>query len=110
MTDPHESRLSPQARERAERTIEVAAVFAENADLIVAELVGLPDRHVLVAVVDAGHAFAGTHQVATESMVADVPSLEGDGWAMVFPPGTTHADVLRRSIGSASAGVVDRGS
>ena len=89
--------LSPEARARAGRTIEVAAVFAEHAEVIIAALPGVPDGHVLVAVVDDSHAFTGTHHVDTASMVERVPELEGDGWAMVFPPGTTHADIARRT-------------
>jgi hypothetical protein len=89
--------LSPEARARAGRTIEVAAVFAEHAELIVAELPSVPDGHVLVAIVDDSHAFTGTHHVETASMVERVPELEGGGWAMVFPPGTTRADIERRT-------------
>jgi hypothetical protein len=98
MTDPHRDRLSSEARSRAERTIEVAGVFADNAEQILAALPDVPDGHVLVGVVDAHHAFTGTHHVPTESMVEHVPALEqGGGWAMVFPPGTTRADIERRT-------------
>ena len=98
MTDPHSTRLSPEARQRAERTIDVAAVFAGNAEAILAALDALPDGHVVVAVVDADHAFTGTHHVATATMRDDVPELERDGgWAMVFPAGTSRADVARRT-------------
>jgi hypothetical protein len=89
--------LSPEARARAGRTIEVAAVFADHAEVIIAALPDVPDGHVLVAIVDDSHAFAGTHHVDTTSMVERVPELEGGGWAMVFPPGTTQADIERRT-------------
>jgi hypothetical protein len=89
--------LSPAARERATRTIAVAAVFAEHTDVIVAALPHVPAGHVLVAVVDESHAFTGTHHVETASMVQRVPELEEGGWAMVFPPGTTPADIARRT-------------
>lgn len=89
--------LSPEARARAGRTVEVAGIFAENADQIVAALDGVPAGHVLVAVVDDSHEFTGTHHVHTEVMVERVPELEDGGWAMVFPPGTTRADIERRT-------------
>jgi hypothetical protein len=89
--------LSPEAKARANRTIEVAGIFAENADQIVAALTDVPAGHVLVAVVDESHQFTGTHHVHTEVMVERVPELEEGGWAMVFPPGTTRADIERRT-------------
>ena len=90
--------LSPEARARAGRTIEVAAVFAQHAETIVAALPDVPEGHVLVAVVDHEHAFTGTHHVEKATMVERVPELEGpDGWAMVFTPGATVADVRRRT-------------
>ena len=98
MTDPHAPRHSDAARERAERTIAVADVFAENVHQIMDALPYVPDGFVLVAVVDADHNFTGLHQVPTDSMVTDVPALEGDGgWAMVFVPGSSHEDALRRT-------------
>ncbi|PZS29151.1 MAG: hypothetical protein DLM59_13355 [Pseudonocardiales bacterium] len=90
--------LSPEARARAGRTIEVSAVFAGHADEIVAALPDVPDGHVLVALVNHEHNFTGTHHVDKASMVERVPELEGpDGWAMVFTPGATAADVHRRT-------------
>jgi len=90
--------LSPEARERAVRTVVAAVVFAENAEVIAAELPGLPDEHVLVAVVDAGHELAGLHQVAQSDLVMRVPELEtSGGWAMVFSRGSTVAEVRRRA-------------
>jgi hypothetical protein len=86
------------ARERALRTAEVAGVFAFEADLIVAKLVGVPEGHVLVAVVDAQQRFLGTHHVDREDLVRRVPELEHpDSWAMVFSPGITATDVRRRA-------------
>jgi len=97
VTDAHASRFSPEARARAERTIDVASVFAEHVVEILEALPYVPDGFVLVGIVDRQHVFAGLHQVPTATMVAEVPSLEGDGWAMVFPPGTTRADIERRT-------------
>ena len=51
----------------------------------------------LVAIVDEGHAFGGTHHVAQDEIVARVPELEGTGWAMVFTPGTDADGVRRRA-------------
>ena len=95
--DAHAPRFSPEARARAEATIEVAAVFASSADEVLAALAYVPDGFVLVGIVDATHAFTGLHQIATATMVDEVPQLEGDGWAMVFPPGTTADDIARRT-------------
>ncbi|MDP9117401.1 MAG: hypothetical protein M3O28_09180 [Actinomycetota bacterium] len=90
--------LSPEGRARAAHTVEVAAVFAAHAEAIVGALDEVPTGHVLVAVVDAEHSFIGTHQVDTSEMVTSVPALEGPGgWAMVFTPGATVADVCRRT-------------
>lgn len=90
--------LSPEARARAGRTMEVAAVFAEHAATIVAALVDVPAGHVLVALVDHDHAFQGTRHVDKASMVERIPELEGPGgWAMVFTPGATAEDVVRRT-------------
>ena len=90
--------LSPQARARAGRTIEVAAIFSDHAEVIVAALPDVPEGHVLIALVDHRHEFSGTHHVEKATMVERVPELEGpDGWAMVFTPGATLADVRRRA-------------
>ena len=90
--------FSPEARERALRTILVSDVFADNAETIVTALVDVPSGHVLVAVVDEGHGFAGTHHVEEAKIVERVPELEAPGgWAMVFSPGTQSADVARRA-------------
>jgi hypothetical protein len=106
--------LSPEARERAHRTVLVADVFAENAEFIVAALPDLPDDVVLVAVVDPDHAFSGTHQVQQADLVERVPDLEeGGGWAMVFSHGATVDDIRRRtnemaSIARQRAAAIDR--
>ncbi len=106
--------FSPEARERAGRTAQVALVFAEQAEVIVAELPQVPAGHVLIAVVDANHYFVGTHHVEQSELAQRVPELEHpDGWAMVFSPGTSVADVRRRSEQMASiagqrAAAIDR--
>jgi hypothetical protein len=95
--------FSPEARERAYRTVLVADVFADNAEIIVAALPDVPDDCVLVAVVDAGHDFRGTHHVERTTLVERVPELEaGGGWAMVFSPGASAQDVRRRTDEMAS--------
>jgi hypothetical protein len=106
--------FSPEARERAHRTVLVADVFADNAEMIVAALPGVPDGYVLVAVVDPGHAFTGTHHIPQTELVERVPELEhGGGWAMVFSPGSSVDDVRRRtdemaSIATQRAAAIDR--
>ncbi len=106
--------LSPQARERAAQTVEVADVFAENAEVIVARLPELPDQHVLVVVVDATRQVTGLHHVAQADLVMRVPELEtSGGWAMVFSPTSTAEDVRRRaqemaSIAQKRAEAIDR--
>jgi hypothetical protein len=89
---------SPEARHRAGRTADAAAVFAEHAEIIVAALPDVPDGHVLVAVVDIEHSFNGTHHVLQEEIVERVPELEGDGgWAMVFTSGADVEAIRRRA-------------
>ena len=88
---------SPEARTAAEGKARAAGVFADNAEVIVAALPGVPEGHVLVAVVDASHAFSGTHHVAKDDIVARVPELEGSGWAMVFTAGSDVDEVRRRA-------------
>jgi hypothetical protein len=88
---------SPQAREAAEAKARAANVFAEHAEVIVAALPDVPEGHVLVAIVDDGHAFSGTHHVPQTEIVARVPELEGGGWAMVFAVGSDVGDVRRRT-------------
>jgi hypothetical protein len=106
--------LSPEARERAGQTIEVAEVFAENAEVIVALLPELAEQHVLVVVVDATRRVTGMHHVAQTDLVMRVPELEtAGGWAMVFSPTTTAEDVRRRaqemaSIAQKRAATIDR--
>jgi hypothetical protein len=106
--------LSREARDRAGRTVEVAAVFAEHADRIVANLPDVEDEHVLVVVVDASHDLSGMHRVAQSDLVMRVPELEtAGGWAMVFSPTTTADDVRRRaqemaSIAQKRAAAIDR--
>ncbi|MGI8677893.1 MAG: hypothetical protein ACR2LX_04235 [Jatrophihabitans sp.] len=92
--------FSPEARAAAAHKAHAAGVFAEHAEVIVAALVDVPDGHVLVAVVDDAHDFAGTHHVAQDEIVARVPELEGaGGHAMVFTPGACGGaeDVRRRT-------------
>jgi len=88
---------SPEARAAAEAKVRAAGIFAEHAEVIVAALPDVPDGHVLVAIVDEGHAFTGTHHVAKDEIVARVPELESTGWAMVFTTGSDVADVRRRA-------------
>jgi hypothetical protein len=95
--------LSPQARERARRTVGVADVFADHAEQIEAAVADVPEGHVLVAVVDAEHRFTGTHHVSTAELVNRVTELEGPGgWAMVFSPGADAESVRRRTEEMAS--------
>ena len=106
--------LSPEARQRAHRTVLVADVFGEHAEVIVAALPDVPDGHVLVAVVDGSHSFGGTHHVEQSELVERVPQLEADGgWAMVFSPGASVEDIRRRteqmaSIAAQRAAAIDR--
>lgn len=106
--------FSPEARQRAHRTVLVADVFADNAETIVAALTSVPDSHVVVAVVGPSHAFQGTHHVDRSELVQRVPELEdGGGWAMVFSPGVSAADIRRRtdemaSIAQQRAAAIDR--
>jgi hypothetical protein len=106
--------LSPQARERAGQTVEVAEVFGQNAEVIVARLPELADQHLLVVVVDASRQVTGMHHVAQADLVMRVPELEtAGGWAMVFSPTTTAEDVRRRaaemaSIAQKRAAAIDR--
>ena len=106
--------FSPEARERAHRTVLVADVFSDNAEGIIAALPDVPDDHVLVAVVDSSHAFTGTYHVDRAELVERVPELESEGgWAMVFAPGSSIDDVRRRtdemaSIASQRAAVIER--
>jgi hypothetical protein len=91
--------FSPEARERAHDKARAAAVFSDNAEVIVAALPDVPDGHVLVAVVDDTVQFNGMHHVAEDELVARVPELEARyrGWAMVFSPASDIGDVRRRS-------------
>lgn len=89
--------FSPEARAAAERKARAAGVFGEHAEVIVAALPGVPEGHVLVAVVDPEHAFTGTHHVAEGELVVRVPELEAGGWAMVFTSGTELGEVRRRA-------------
>lgn len=106
--------FSLQARERAHRTVLVADVFADHAEVIVAELSDVAAGSVLVAVVDSGHAFSGMHHVERGELVQRVPELEaGGGWAMVFSPGVSAADIRKRtdemaSIAQQRAATIDR--
>jgi hypothetical protein len=106
--------FSPEARERAHRTVLVADVFADHAEIIVAELGNLADSAVLVAVVDSGHSFVGTHHVERTELVERVPQLEGGGgWAMVFSAGVSADEIRKRtdemaSIAAQRAAVIER--
>jgi len=106
--------LSPEARIRAGKTVEIATIFADNAEVIVAALPGVPEGHVLVAVVDDDHHFTGMHHVEQTALAERVPELEHPGgWAMVFSPGSTVEDVRRRAgemgdIARQRAAAIDR--
>jgi hypothetical protein len=106
--------FSPEARERAHRTVLVADIFADHAEVIVAALPDVPEGHVLIAVVDPSHEFSGTHHVEQTNLVERVPELEdGGGWAMVFSPGVSVDDIRRRtdemaSLAAQRAAAIDR--
>ena len=90
--------FSPEARERASRTVLVAEIFGAHAELIVGQLPDVPEGSVLVAVVDSDHSFAGTHHVGQSDLPVRIPELEsGGGWAMVFSYPATEQDVRRRA-------------
>lgn len=95
--------VSPEARERARETVAVAEVFGANANEIAAAVAEVSAGHVLVAVVDETHEFAGTHHVSRDELVDAVPALEADGgWAMVFSPPADADHVRRRTAEMAS--------
>ena len=80
-----------------------AEVFGANAERIAAAVAEVEDTHVLVAVVDNGHEFTGTHYVSKDDLVEKVPALERDGgWAMVFSTGADAEHVRRRTAEMAS--------
>lgn len=90
--------FSPAARAHAQRTVEVAAILADHAEFIVEQLAEVPDGHVLVAVVDLDNQVSGLHHVPQGDLVELVPLLEAnDGRSMVFSPGSSVADVRRRT-------------
>lgn len=90
--------LSPEAVERARRTILVSDVIADRADEIVAAVAMVPATHVLVVVVDSNHRFAGMHHVKQDELVERVPTLADDGgWTMVFSTGATTESVRQRT-------------
>ena len=70
--------FSPEAREHAERTIEVSAVFADNADFLVEKLDDVPDGHVLIAVVNADDEISGLHHVEQTDLVDARPGARAD--------------------------------
>jgi hypothetical protein len=89
---------SPEAGTAAERKAQAASVFAAHAERIADAADIVAEGYVLVAVVSADHELTGTHHVEQAAVVELVPQLEGDGgWAMVFSPGTTAAEVVRRT-------------
>jgi hypothetical protein len=88
---------SAEARSAAQGKARAAGVFAEHAELIVAALPDVPEGHVLVALVDHEHAFAGTHHVAQDEIIERIPELEAHAWAMVFTKGSRVEDVRRRA-------------
>jgi hypothetical protein len=106
--------LTPEAKERARRTIAIAAVVAEHADEIAAATTELPPGHVLVAVVDADNAFAGTHRVSETDLIERIAELEGpNGSAMVFSrdiePDHVHGRTSElASIAEARIATIDR--
>jgi hypothetical protein len=89
--------FSPEAHVAAQNKAQAASVFAANADRIAQAADLVADGFVLVAVVSAEHELTGTHHVEQTAVVATVPELEGDGWAMVFSPGTTAVEIVRRT-------------
>ena len=90
--------VSPEQVEKSRRTIRAAAVFADNAEVIVAHVGELPEDHVVVAVVTAAYDFSGVHHVSREELVERVPALEGPGgWAMVFSAGADAEHVATRT-------------
>jgi hypothetical protein len=95
--------LSPEAKERARRTIEVSRVIAEHADEIAEATLSVPEGHVLVAVVDADYTFSGMHWVSESDLIARVADLEGPGGsAMVFNRGVEPDHVHGRTSDLAS--------
>jgi hypothetical protein len=89
--------FSLEARVAAERKAQAAAVFAEHAERIADAADVVAEGYVLVAVVSSEHELTGTHHVEQAAVVETVPQLEGEGWAMVFSPGTSAAEVVRRT-------------
>jgi alkyl hydroperoxide reductase subunit AhpF len=95
--------LSPEAKERARRTIAVSQVIAAHADEIAQATETLPDGHVLVALVDAEYQFAGMHWVGENELIERIAELEGpNGSAMVFSRDIEPAHVHGRTAELAS--------
>jgi hypothetical protein len=90
--------VSPEQIEKSRRTIRAAGVFADNAEVIVARVVEVPEEHVVVAVVTHDYRFDGVHHVPRQELVEKVPALEEPGgWAMVFSPGADVEHVSSRT-------------
>jgi hypothetical protein len=89
--------VSPEQIEKSRRTIRAAAVFADNADSILAHVSRLPEDHVVVAIVTTDYQFDGVHHVSRTELVERVPALEGPGWAMVFSVGADADHVASRT-------------
>lgn len=106
--------FSSEARAHAERTVEVATIFADHAEFIVTRLADVPAGHVLVAVVDIDNRLSGMHHVQQAELVERVPQLERDeGRSMVFSSGSSVTDIRRRTDDMAAtarrrAEVIDR--
>jgi hypothetical protein len=95
--------LSPEAKDRARRTIAVSQVIAAHADEIAEATLSVPDGHVLVAVVDSDYEFAGMHWVSESELIERIADLEGPGGsAMVFSPGIEVGHVHGRASELAS--------
>lgn len=91
--------LSRAALDRPKQTIHAAELFHENAPSIALACAEVSSGEVAVAAVDhRDMVFAGVWTVAVSAISSRVAEIEGDGWALIFGPGTSLQEVEQRSL------------
>ncbi len=89
-------RITPEAIDRAERTMQAASVLRENANVIAIQCEYAQADQVVLAVVTPELAFGSAEIIPLAELGEYVRSLRMGIWYLVFSPRTTVASIQKR--------------
>lgn len=90
------NRITPQAVERARRSIEAADVFLQHAPVVAQACADASDGEIVVALVGHDNTFLGVHVVPIMRLYSTVMEYGAESWSLIFSAGTGILEIEMR--------------